>query len=238
MATVKLAGAKGTLLGEAGQGFKLAMRNLDVFRTTVGAAALGFARRALDEDLAEHGHRVMSDEGRLTGQAFVQHTTEREDVGAAVHVLDARLLGRGVERRPDELAGGGEPLARALQPGDAEVRDLGLARGQHDHVGWLDVPVHDAVAVGVVQRARHLGDDAHDLAPVDGAVARQVGERVQRERELQRHEMGRQRNGDQGRAEPGQPEDQRPREGDRDEGEQLPLLAEELAQAFTAGLSE
>jgi acyl-CoA dehydrogenase len=37
------------LLGARGQGFKQAMTTLDVFRTTVGAAALGFARRALDE---------------------------------------------------------------------------------------------------------------------------------------------------------------------------------------------
>ncbi|MAU08521.1 MAG: acyl-CoA dehydrogenase [Anaerolineaceae bacterium] len=37
------------LLGEAGRGFAAAMATLDIFRTTVGAAALGFARRALDE---------------------------------------------------------------------------------------------------------------------------------------------------------------------------------------------
>ena len=37
------------LLGERGKGFAQAMATLDVFRTTVGAAALGFARRALDE---------------------------------------------------------------------------------------------------------------------------------------------------------------------------------------------
>jgi acyl-CoA dehydrogenase len=36
-------------IGGAGEGFKVAMATLDVFRTTVGAAALGFARRALDE---------------------------------------------------------------------------------------------------------------------------------------------------------------------------------------------
>jgi acyl-CoA dehydrogenase len=59
MATVKFKGAKGELLGEAGQGFKLAMRNLDVFRTTVAAAALGFARRALDEALARAKDRRM-----------------------------------------------------------------------------------------------------------------------------------------------------------------------------------
>ena len=39
------------LIGGAGDGFKLAMAVLDVFRSTVGAAALGFARRALDESL-------------------------------------------------------------------------------------------------------------------------------------------------------------------------------------------
>lgn len=39
------------LIGEAGQGFKIAMATLDVFRSTVGAAALGFARRATDEAL-------------------------------------------------------------------------------------------------------------------------------------------------------------------------------------------
>lgn len=39
------------LIGEPGGGFKVAMSVLDVFRSTVGAAALGFARRALDETL-------------------------------------------------------------------------------------------------------------------------------------------------------------------------------------------
>jgi acyl-CoA dehydrogenase len=40
------------LLGTPGEGFKIAMATLDIFRTTVGAAALGFARRALDEATA------------------------------------------------------------------------------------------------------------------------------------------------------------------------------------------
>ncbi|MEM7427933.1 MAG: acyl-CoA dehydrogenase family protein [Pseudomonadota bacterium] len=39
------------MIGEPGQGFRIAMSVLDVFRSTVGAAALGFARRALDESL-------------------------------------------------------------------------------------------------------------------------------------------------------------------------------------------
>ncbi len=37
------------MIGRPGEGFRIAMATLDVFRTTVGAAALGFARRALSE---------------------------------------------------------------------------------------------------------------------------------------------------------------------------------------------
>jgi len=46
-------------LGAEGEGFKLAMRTLDIFRTSVAAAALGFARRALDEALARATARRM-----------------------------------------------------------------------------------------------------------------------------------------------------------------------------------
>jgi acyl-CoA dehydrogenase len=46
-------------IGEAGEGFKIAMRTLDVFRTSVAAAALGFARRALAESLARATSRRM-----------------------------------------------------------------------------------------------------------------------------------------------------------------------------------
>ncbi|WP_342238082.1 acyl-CoA dehydrogenase family protein [Inquilinus sp. OTU3971] len=46
-------------IGGAGEGFKVAMATLDVFRSTVGAAALGFARRALDEALGRARGRKM-----------------------------------------------------------------------------------------------------------------------------------------------------------------------------------
>ncbi|MDT0136208.1 acyl-CoA dehydrogenase family protein [Acidovorax sp. PRC11] len=46
-------------LGAPGEGFKVAMRTLDVFRTSVAAAALGFARRAMDEALARATTRRM-----------------------------------------------------------------------------------------------------------------------------------------------------------------------------------
>ncbi len=47
------------LIGEAGRGFQMAMANLDMFRSTVGAAALGFARRALDETIKRASKREL-----------------------------------------------------------------------------------------------------------------------------------------------------------------------------------
>ena len=59
------------LLGERGRGFAQAMATLDVFRTTVGAAALGFARRALDEATSRALDRRLG-QGRLADNAIVQ----------------------------------------------------------------------------------------------------------------------------------------------------------------------
>ena len=47
------------LIGEPGQGFKIAMATLDVFRSTVGAAALGFARKALAHSLVRAQGRAL-----------------------------------------------------------------------------------------------------------------------------------------------------------------------------------
>ena len=62
LATLKFDGCRVPLaqrIGPAGGGFKVAMATLDVFRATVGAAALGLARRALDEALGRAATRKM-----------------------------------------------------------------------------------------------------------------------------------------------------------------------------------
>jgi alkylation response protein AidB-like acyl-CoA dehydrogenase len=62
LATIRLTDcriAASQRIGQAGQGFKVAMRTLDVFRTSVAAAALGFAKRALQEALARASSRKM-----------------------------------------------------------------------------------------------------------------------------------------------------------------------------------
>ncbi len=59
------------MIGAPGAGFKIAMATLDVFRATVAAAALGFARRALDETLKRARGRRMFD-GTLADLQLVQ----------------------------------------------------------------------------------------------------------------------------------------------------------------------
>lgn len=62
---------KENLIGAPGEGMKVALATLDVFRSTVGAAALGFARRALDETLG-HVRRREVFGGRLADLPVVQ----------------------------------------------------------------------------------------------------------------------------------------------------------------------
>jgi len=75
------------MLGRPGEGFKIAMATLDIFRSTVGAAALGFARRALDEALS----RVTSREA--FGQKLADfQLTQNRIAEMAVDVDAAALL--------------------------------------------------------------------------------------------------------------------------------------------------
>lgn len=85
LARLKFDGVKAELLGTEGDGFKVAMQTLNLFRVTVGAAALGFARRALDEALnfsttRKLGHGVLADNpvtwDKLAGMKMAVDTSE------------------------------------------------------------------------------------------------------------------------------------------------------------------
>jgi len=71
LARLKYESVRGELTGEASQGFAIAMQTLTLFRVTVGAAALGFARRALDEALAFASKRKLGS-GALADNAVTQ----------------------------------------------------------------------------------------------------------------------------------------------------------------------
>ncbi|HEY1654199.1 MAG TPA: acyl-CoA dehydrogenase family protein [Candidatus Tumulicola sp.] len=73
-------------IGEEGDGFKVAMATLDVFRTTVGAAALGFARRALAESVTHAKSR------RLFGAPLAALQLTQAAIAAMATDVDASAL--------------------------------------------------------------------------------------------------------------------------------------------------
>jgi alkylation response protein AidB-like acyl-CoA dehydrogenase len=74
------------LLGAPGEGFKLAMRTLDIFRASVAAAALGFARRALDEAIAHARAR------KMFGATLGDLPTAQSTLGEMATAIDAASL--------------------------------------------------------------------------------------------------------------------------------------------------
>jgi acyl-CoA dehydrogenase len=99
------------LLGEEGRGLELALATLARFRTTVAAAANGFARRALDESIAHLSAR------RQFGKPLAANQALRFDLAE----MDARL--RAAQLLVDEAA----RMADELAPGDAGSGALALA---------------------------------------------------------------------------------------------------------------
>ncbi|WP_336070983.1 acyl-CoA dehydrogenase family protein [Nitratireductor rhodophyticola] len=76
------------MIGKPGEGFKIAMSVLDVFRSTVGAAALGFARRALDETLDRAGSRELFGAPLFDLQMVQGHIAEMAlDIDAAALLI-------------------------------------------------------------------------------------------------------------------------------------------------------
>jgi len=89
LATLRFAGCRvpaAQRLGQPGQGFKVAMETLDIFRASVAAAALGFARRAQDEALGRARDR------RLFGQALAEFQLSQAALADMATAIDASAL--------------------------------------------------------------------------------------------------------------------------------------------------
>ena len=86
LARLKFEGVRAEPIGEPGQGFRIAMATLNLFRVTVGAAALGFARRALDEAISFAAARKLGD-GTLA-----DHPVTQEKLADMATAIDASAL--------------------------------------------------------------------------------------------------------------------------------------------------
>jgi len=94
-------------LGQPGEGFKVAMATLDIFRATVGAAALGFARRALHETIEHAATRKLFGaplgELQMT-QASIADSATEVDAAALLVYRAAWTKDQGAERVTSEAA--------------------------------------------------------------------------------------------------------------------------------------
>ncbi|HEX3457294.1 MAG TPA: acyl-CoA dehydrogenase family protein [Candidatus Baltobacteraceae bacterium] len=97
----------GNRIGQEGQGFRIAMATLDLFRSTVGAAALGFARRALEETIGHVKSRQLFGAPlaalQLTQAAVAEMATD-VDAGALLVYRAAWKKDGGAERITREAA--------------------------------------------------------------------------------------------------------------------------------------
>jgi len=74
------------IIGEPGEGFRIGMETLNLFRVTVGAAALGFARRALDESINWAKDR------RLGNGTLADNAVTQEKLADMALLIDASAL--------------------------------------------------------------------------------------------------------------------------------------------------
>jgi alkylation response protein AidB-like acyl-CoA dehydrogenase len=127
---------KSQLLGAEGQGFKIAMQTLDIFRTSVAAAAFGFARRALDEALHRATHRKMFGQTladfQLTQARLAQMATQ-VDAAALLTYRAAWLRDQGRQVTQEAAMAKLFATEHAQQVIDAALQlwgGLGVTRGQ------------------------------------------------------------------------------------------------------------
>jgi acyl-CoA dehydrogenase len=115
LATLNFDGVKipaANCLGNGGDGFKVAMATLDIFRSTVGAAALGFARRAITDMLAHANNRKLFGaplgDLQMTQAAIADSETEVDASALLVYraawTKDVGPTGSGAERVTREAA--------------------------------------------------------------------------------------------------------------------------------------
>ena len=136
----------------------------------------------------DRGDRGVAPEGQRSGEELVEHDPEGVQVAAEVRGLPAELLRAHVARRALHATlggvrgrdrGNGPPGGRrrlSRSHGEAEVQNLCRGALQED-VARLEVPMNDALLVGLLDRLAHLEQQVHCLLEV-GPVLSEVGGQV------------------------------------------------------------
>jgi acyl-CoA dehydrogenase len=160
------------LIGRPGEGFKVAMGTLDVFRATVGAAALGFARRAFDLTVEHATHRKL-----FGATLFDQQMSQAAIADSAVDVEASALL---VYRAAWLKDGGASRVTREASM--AKLHATEAAQRCADRC----VQIHGGLGVTKGHKAEELYREVRALRVYEGAseVQRVVIARAERERRM------------------------------------------------------
>ena len=153
----------GAQLGEREGGFKLAMRTLDIFRASVAAAALGFARRALAEAVAHAKGR------KMFGQTLADFQLTQAKLGemAALVEAAAQLTYRAAWMR--DVAGLATPeRAHAYTAAAAMAKMTATENAQR--VIDMALQMHGGLGVQVGTRVESLYRDIRSLRIYEGAT--------------------------------------------------------------------
>ena len=121
----------------------------------------GRVRRARRRIVQVRQHRRrdrVAQERRSAGERREQHAAERVHVRAGVVRAGVELLRGHVVDGAEEVAGGRQPRVRAGEAREAEVGQVRVVVAE-EHVGGLDVAMHEPGGMCRVQRSRHLVDD-------------------------------------------------------------------------------
>ena len=152
----------GAIIGEPGEGFRIGMETLNLFRVTVGAAALGFARRALDEALSWATSRRLGS-GTLADNAVTQ--AKLADMATSIDV-SALLIARAAWQQ--DVGGVDNRRAAAM----AKLQATEAAQQVID----MAVQLHGGAGVTRGVRVEELYRDIRALRIYEGAseVQRQI----------------------------------------------------------------
>jgi acyl-CoA dehydrogenase len=152
----------GAIIGEPGEGFRIGMETLNLFRVTVGAAALGFARRALDEALSWATSRRLGS-GTLADNAVTQ--AKLADMATSI-VVSALLIARAAWQQ--DVGGVDNRRAAAM----AKLQATEAAQQVID----MAVQLHGGAGVTRGVRVEELYRDIRALRIYEGAseVQRQI----------------------------------------------------------------
>ncbi|WP_037497992.1 acyl-CoA dehydrogenase family protein [Sphingomonas jaspsi] len=155
LARLKFDGVKADPLGATGDGFKVAMQTLNLFRVTVGAAALGFARRALDEAIAFARTR------KLGNATLADNAVTQDRLGDMATLVDASALLIARAAWQQDMADGDNRAAAAM----AKLHATEAAQQVID----MALQMHGGLGVTVGAKVEELYREVRSLRIYEGA---------------------------------------------------------------------